>query len=183
MFDRQIPSDLSLNFDPSVLLEVSLPQTSGDSITLHAGIHLPLNATVGPPSFGIRGEATGPFVIAMVDPDTPAPWTRTAGVQVRHFLGANFVERSTRFSFGWHDLKNTTAAISHFIQPRPAPGSSYHRYTFLLFKQPPGFNNQTVVTPTTSVFTFNVSEFAAATDLGNPIGGTFMLVAPNPPVA
>lgn len=159
----------------------------------------PSLATVGPPSFGIRGEATGPFVIAMVDPDTPAPWTRTAGVQVRHFLGANFVERSTRFSFGWHDLKNTTAAISHFIQPRPAPGSSYHRcvfnifllkltvtfirYTFLLFKQPPGFNNQTVVTPTTSVFTFNVSEFSAATDLGNPIGGTFMLVAPNPPVA
>jgi phosphatidylethanolamine-binding protein len=41
----QIPSDLAISFDPSVLLEVSLPQPSGELITLHTGIQLPRNGT------------------------------------------------------------------------------------------------------------------------------------------
>jgi hypothetical protein len=52
------------------------------------------------------------------------------------------------------------------------------RYIFLLFNQPAGFNQQTLVTPDTSVQNFNISAFAKAVGLGNPIAGTFMLVAP-----
>jgi phosphatidylethanolamine-binding protein len=55
-----------------------------------------------------------------------------------------------------------------------------NRYIFLLYKQPTGFENQTLVTPETPVQLFNISQFAAATGLGAPIGGTFMLVAPDP---
>lgn len=55
-----------------------------------------------------------------------------------------------------------------------------HRYIFLLFEQPEGFNDQTVVTPETPISLFNISAFAARVGLGDPIAGTFMLVAPNP---
>jgi hypothetical protein len=48
----------------------------------------------------------------------------------------------------------------------------------LLFKQSPEFATQTLVNSTTSVSLFNISQFASAVDLGNPIAGTFMLVAP-----
>jgi hypothetical protein len=51
-------------------------------------------------------------------------------------------------------------------------------YIFLLFKQSPEFATQTLVNSTTSVSLFNISQFASAVDLGNPIAGTFMLVAP-----
>lgn len=53
-------------------------------------------------------------------------------------------------------------------------------YTFLLFVQPPGFNRQTEVNASTSIASFNISQFALDVGLGSPIGGTFMLVGPDP---
>ena len=58
--------------------------------------------------------------------------------------------------------------------------SHLHRYVFLLFQQPAGFNDQTEVTPETSTSDFDISQFAADVDLGNPLGGSFMLVGPDP---
>ena len=51
-------------------------------------------------------------------------------------------------------------------------------YIFLLFDQSEEFNKQTLVTPSTSFEHFNISAFASAVNLGQPIGGTYMLVAP-----
>ena len=53
-------------------------------------------------------------------------------------------------------------------------------YIFLLFKQPLGFNGQTLVNSTTSIANFNISQFAAEVGLGAPLGGTFMRVGPDP---
>lgn len=177
-----IPNDLSITFNPRFLLEVTLPQPTGASITLHAGVQLPRNATAGPPSFAVAGSAgAGPFVVAAVDPDAPTPQSPTSA-QIRHLLAPNFAARNNP-SADIHPLVNSTAAISPYRQPNPPAGSDAHRYIFLLFRQPAGFNNQTLVTPTTPVQLFNISSFAAATRLGAPIAGTFMLVAPNPPAA
>ena len=51
---------------------------------------------------------------------------------------------------------------------------------FLLFKQPRSFDQQTFVNSTTSVANFNISQFAIETGLGSPLGGTFILVGPDP---
>ncbi|KAG6887358.1 hypothetical protein C0992_012661 [Termitomyces sp. T32_za158] len=102
-----------------------------------------------------------------------------ASAQIRHFLGPNFFAECVTEGHV-HDLVNRTAAISEFLQPTPPAGSDAHRYIFLLFNQPTGFNAQTLVTPTTPITLFNISAFAEATGLGNPIAGTFMLVAPDP---
>ncbi|KAJ6475041.1 PEBP-like protein [Mycena vitilis] len=167
-----LPADLTIVFKPTALLEVSLPQTSGPPITLHAGIQVPRNDTAGPPAFHVVGDVgPGPFVVAAVDPDAPTPQAPTSA-QIRHFLGGNFVNQNGL-------LVNSTPAVSEFRQPTPPAGSEAHRYTFLLFKQSPAFATQTLVNTTTSVSLFNISQFAAAVDLGNPIAGTFMLVAPD----
>ncbi|KAF8061715.1 PEBP-like protein [Lyophyllum atratum] len=176
-----IPADLSITFNPRFLLEVTFPQTSGRAITLHAGIQLPRNSTAGPPTFSVVGNAgSGPFVVAAVDPDAPTPQAPTSA-QIRHFLGPNFIARNP--GADTHPLVNETAAISSFLQPTPPAGSDAHRYVFLLFRQPAGFNGQTLVTPTTPISLFNISAFAAETGLGAPIAGTFMFVAPDPPAA
>ncbi|KAJ7677470.1 PEBP-like protein [Mycena rosella] len=166
-----IPTDLDIVFKPTALLEVSLPQATGPPITLHAGIQVPRNDTAGPPKFHVVGNVgSGPFVVATVDPDAPTPQDPTSA-QIRHFLAGNF------FNHGGL-LVNSTPALSEFLQPTPPAGSDAHRYIFLLFKQSPEFATQTLVNANTSVSLFNISQFASAVDLGNPIAGTFMLVAP-----
>ncbi|KAF8199074.1 PEBP-like protein [Pholiota molesta] len=175
--NADLPETIKFSFDPKVLLEVTFPQTDARSITLHAGIQLPRNATVGPPIFNVIGSRSkGPFVVAAVDPDAPTPQAPTVA-QIRHFLGGNFFLESPRSPTL---LSNHTPAISKFQQPTPPAGSDPHRYTFLLFDQPKGFNEQTLVNATTSIAMFNLSSFAAAVGLGQPIGGTFMLVGPDP---
>jgi len=81
-------------------------------------------ATTGPPTFTIRGEGTGPFVVAAVDPDAPTPQSPTLS-QIRHFLGGDFVANSSFI------LSNSTAAISEWVQPAPPAGSDAHRYGLL----------------------------------------------------
>ncbi|KAF8199075.1 PEBP-like protein [Pholiota molesta] len=175
--DASIPEAIKFSFDPKVLLEVTFPQTAARPITLHAGIQLPRNATAGPPIFNVIGShSNGPFVVATVDLDAPTPQAPTSA-QIRHFLGGNFFLESSRSPTL---LSNNTPAISEFRQPTPPAGSDPHRYTFLLFDQSRGFNKQTLVNATTSISMFNISSFAAAVGLGQPIGGTFMLVGPDP---
>ncbi|KAG5728062.1 OV-16 antigen [Termitomyces sp. T112] len=178
-----IPSDLFINFNPTALLEVTFPQPACKPITLHAGIQLPRNATAGPPTFGVIGAVgNGPFVIATVDPDALTPQDPNEA-QIRHFLGPNFFIDPSSDHDNVQHLVNNTPAISQFLQPSPPAGSDPHRYIFLMFNQPTNFNSQTLVTPTTSIELFNISAFAAATGLGDPIAGTFMLVGPDPTTA
>ncbi|PPQ96597.1 hypothetical protein CVT26_010752 [Gymnopilus dilepis] len=175
--DLKIPGDIAFTFNPKVLLEVTFPETNGRPITLHAGIQLPRNATAGPPIFSVVGEpGRGPFVVATVDPDAPTPQAPTSA-QIRHFLGGNFFRKSLVEP---QLLTNTTPAVTEFHQPTPPAGSDPHRYVFLLFDQSKAFQTQTLVTPATSIALFNLSQFAHDVGLGQPIGGTFMLVGPDP---
>ncbi|EEB96198.1 hypothetical protein MPER_04706, partial [Moniliophthora perniciosa FA553] len=117
-------------------------------------------------------DCAGPFVVAAVDPDAPTPQDPT-NAQIRHFLGGDFTNEGGA-------LTNSTPAITSFRQPTPPAGSPAHRYVFLLFRQSPEFDQQTLVNSSSPVQLFNISSFAAATGLGDPIAGTFMLVAPDP---
>ena len=137
-------------------------------------------------------KCQGPFVIAAVDPDAPTPQNPT-NAQIRHFLGGNFAPNRLGL------LSNSTPAISEFRQPTPPAGSDAHRYDilnyiisfpslvdfatiryiFLLFEQPRGFNSQKVVNAMTPIQNFDIAAFASAVGLGDPIAGSFMLVAPD----
>ncbi|KAI0761434.1 PEBP-like protein [Irpex lacteus] len=173
--NASIPEDLHINFNPRFLLEVTFPQPGGRSVPVTAGVQLPRNQTVGPPHFAVRGdnglELGQRFVVATVDPDAPTPQDPTSA-QIRHFLGGNFA-LSPGALVGQRPLNNLTVPVSNWLQPTPPAGSDAHR-------QPRDFNNQTLVTSETSVANFNISSFAAATHLGNPIAGTFIRVAPDP---
>ncbi|THU81303.1 hypothetical protein K435DRAFT_936772, partial [Dendrothele bispora CBS 962.96] len=151
--EANIPADIGINFDPTVLLEVSFSQFDGSVIMLKAGVQLP--PTAGPPVFSISSDtvtvdAVGPgsFVIAAVDPDAPNP-QQPAIAQVRHFSGSGFTQETGGA------LVNSTAAISEFMRLTPPAGSDAHRYVFLLFNQPAEFltrfNDQTLVNSSSPV--------------------------------
>ncbi|THU91460.1 hypothetical protein K435DRAFT_863376 [Dendrothele bispora CBS 962.96] len=136
MFDEaNIPADIGINFDPTVLLEVSFSQPDSSVIMLKAGVQLPCNATAGPPVFSIccissdtvDAAGPGPFVIAAVDPDAPNPQQLTIA-QVRHFLGSDFTQETGGA------LVNSITAISEFMRPTPPAGSDAHRYASLILQ-------------------------------------------------
>ena len=162
--------------------------------------------TVGPPIFSLvdpkdpLGNAgKGPFVVAAVDPDAPTP-TDTSHAQVRHFLGGDFFARNLPIhGLGINPLlSNTSAAISDWRQPTPTGGNhrwalphpvsygeggllamNFTRYVFLAFNQPNGFDQQAskFVNASTPIQNWDVATFMQEIGLGDPIAGTFMMVA------
>ncbi|KAI0089946.1 PEBP-like protein [Irpex rosettiformis] len=180
----KIPQDLHIKFNPEFLLDVTFPQPGGQSVPVSAGIVLPRSETAGPPQFAIGNdfglEIGQRFVIAAVDPDAPTP-QNTSLAQIRHFVGSDFVFKSGKISVE-RPLKNLTVPVSPWLQPSPPAGSDPHRYIFLIYRQPKGFDNQTVVTPgggDAALEHFDVAAFAKETNLGNPIAGTFIIVSPD----
>ncbi|KLO17324.1 PEBP-like protein [Schizopora paradoxa] len=163
-----LPTDEHLIFDPTALFEVTFPETNLGAGTppvhLHAAIHLNRNQTAIPPSFSLSlpfspSLVEKTFVIAAVDPDAPTPQDPT-NAQIRHFLGGDF--RLSLFGSGLV-FKNSTPAVTEFHQPTPPAGSDPHRYTFLLFTQPPSirtFNTEVahLVNSSTSISNFNISQ-------------------------
>jgi len=180
-FDRaKLPEELHLKeFKPKAVLAVVYPgspqpgsQSPPPAIPLeHGGAQLPENSTPQTPTFSHRVPGkpvdigSGPFVIAIVDPDAPASEKSPIG----HFLGANF-----KFKDDGVSLVNTTPAVMEYKPPSPpAQGSEPHKFVFLLFKQSDGFKEKELgsIDPAT----FNVSQFAEKFGLGSPLGGTYML--------
>ena len=165
---------------------------------MHQADRISRIATSRPPAFSLRAPVPaemgkGPFVVAIVDPDAPTPENPTNG-PVRHFLGGDFVLNDDGVT-----LKNNTPAITEYVEPNPADGSQPHRSVgfppvdnflfvltflstircvFLLFKQPDGFKDQKEVTHDTARPFFNVSGFAQKVGLGDPVAGTYVMVAP-----
>jgi len=86
--------------------------------------------TLKPPTFCLRAPGKpakigkGPFVIAIVDPDAPAPEKADNATEtVRHFLGGDFTFKDDGFC-----LANNTPAITEYEPPSPPKGSKPHRY-------------------------------------------------------
>ncbi|KJA25687.1 hypothetical protein HYPSUDRAFT_374473 [Hypholoma sublateritium FD-334 SS-4] len=171
-----ISGNINLIFEPQILLEVTFPQPSTNTkpITLRrAGAQLLVNETTRPPIFNIiKSRSKGPFFIAIVDPDAPTP-QKPIWAQIRHFLGGDFFLETPRIPTL---LSNNTEALSPFLQPVPPAGSDPHRFVFLIFDQPRDFRGEKLATTNDSLIHFIISSYASAMKLGQPIGGTFMLV-------
>ncbi|KAF8880613.1 hypothetical protein CPB85DRAFT_1340969 [Mucidula mucida] len=128
----QIPSDIALEFDITLLLQGVRPQSNGAAITLEVGEKVSRKATANPPTFTLVGGiiGAGPFVVETVVPDAPTPQDPYIA-QVWHFLSGNFILGPPCREAELSDIVNTTPAISEWQQPTPPTGSHAHRYIFL----------------------------------------------------
>ncbi|THU92231.1 PEBP-like protein, partial [Dendrothele bispora CBS 962.96] len=121
------------------------------------------------------------FVIALIDPDAPTP-DDPKFAQVRHFIGGDYVISSTQPS-GTARLTNLSNALAEYVSPGPPDDSPPHRYTFLVYAQPPDFSSvaPTLVNSSTSldaIVNFNISSFVSAAGLREPIAGTLFYEGP-----
>ncbi|CAA7265475.1 unnamed protein product [Cyclocybe aegerita] len=162
--------DVPLNFNPSVLLGVTYLSIKTGLKPLHAGIKMSPTETYRTPIFNVVGDpGAGPFVIAMIDPDA---FSRARPVisEVRHFLSGSYsLDRVS----GLLEPSASFSALTSYRYPRPFVNSGLHRQSI-------EFAEQTLISPTSSPLNFNLTDFAAKTNLGAPIGGTFMFMGPDP---
>ncbi|KAJ2927833.1 hypothetical protein H1R20_g9265, partial [Candolleomyces eurysporus] len=164
-----VTTRFGITFNPTAILGVAFT-AGGQTLSFKAGQNVPRNMTAQTPQLSLWGTTDpGPFVIVMADPDVPTPQNPTFG-PVRHWLAGNFYPTRTS-----NVLTPTGTAITPYFQPTPGTGSPAHRYTYLLYKQPANFSQQTIVTSQTSIVNWNVSQFASRAGLGDPIAGTFMM--------
>ena len=99
---------------------------------------------------------TGPYVIAMIDPDSPTP-QNPYYVQVRHYLGGGWVQNDGV------PLTTPTKAVTDWFQPTPQAGSDAHRYvvpTSVVYCLSTMFFSDTfgLITDTSSLSTNNLAH-------------------------
>ncbi|KAI0927417.1 hypothetical protein AcV5_007960 [Taiwanofungus camphoratus] len=177
-YDANIPADANITFDPSILLDVIFPQNaSSPGVALAApNTTLSVAEVARVPYFVVSGphvHAHDRLVVIAIDLDAPSPHSPSAS-PVRHFLGGAFEPVILPIP-GAALLVNSTPAVSDWLSPAPASVDP-HRYVFLVFAQPPGFGNQTLVNASTDRLNWDMSAFVQQVALGSPLGGNFMLV-------
>lgn len=185
--NHSIPQNLNITFNPDVLLDVIYQQPEGLPIVVTPGQTLQVNQTAIPPTFSIAGRRADPsqaYVVTMFDLDAPDPQDPSLS-PIRHFLGSDFYAFTPK-EYDYAILANTSEAMSFYVQPAPTAGSAPHRYVWLIWDQPPGFDNQTYFPHIYSMSdpdlltaeNFNLTGFREATGLGEPIGGSFAMIGP-----
>ncbi|KAJ3505421.1 hypothetical protein NLJ89_g7425 [Agrocybe chaxingu] len=171
-----ILKDVPIPFNPSVLFQVTYFSPRASPKTLYAGMRMDPKDVYSVPVFSVIGDpGPGPLVVVLVDPDALSHQNPIIA-QVRHFLGGGY---SFNPESGLLLVDGPVAPATPYNHPAPLIGSGDHRYIFYLFKHSLQFSTQTLVTSSSERGHFNLTDFALKTNLGAPIGGTFMVMGPD----
>lgn len=168
-----IPAALGIPFNPTYVLSAHYTY-SGFAVYFASGAHH-TGSTLWPhPEFQFHytTEDTdpGPYVVVIVDLDVDGG--------TRYYLASGY---AFNWRSGWleHAFDGTPAGapinyVTDWKTPPPNVGEPReHRLVYLAFKQSPGFDGQTLVTPETPTGNWSLSAFVNATQLGEPVAGVF----------
>ncbi|TKR66808.1 hypothetical protein L596_023046 [Steinernema carpocapsae] len=100
------------------------------------------------------------YTLVMIDPDTPSP-TKPVTREWRHWLVTNIPEDNVKGG----------EIITNYAGPTPPPGDGFHRYVFLVYKQPGEIDAGDVKSADRG--SFKVADFAREYRLGDPVAGNF----------
>ncbi|EED18838.1 protease inhibitor (Tfs1), putative [Talaromyces stipitatus ATCC 10500] len=101
------------------------------------GEHIPKTEAQLAPNLSLT-QATGTYIAVCIDLDAPFPCFSFLG-PILHWIQSGL--KPTTTVNGTTRLRATdTPFISDYVGPAPPPPSRPHRYVFLLYEQPEGFN-------------------------------------------
>jgi len=139
----KIVPDVLGSFQPSAILSIILP-----SGPVSLGAEVPLSETVEPPSIAIAAAPSDDdigsdglvknetrYTLAMFDPDAPSAAQPTSS-QFRHWVITGLTPTGDPTA----PALQPTPAANAYRPPGPPKGSGIHRYTFVLFREPPNFS-------------------------------------------
>ncbi|KZV74438.1 PEBP-like protein [Peniophora sp. CONT] len=145
--------------------------------TISVGAGLSVEQVAEAPAFYMTDVITngqrGDYVVIIADPDAPTPQDRSFA-NIRHLVAPNMKIDSLG------KLVNSTPALWDYVSPAPPDGSAPHRYTVLVYQQPPGFvEAATTLINNTNYIEWSLDDFASTTGLEEPVAGTFFLTGSN----
>ncbi|XP_018333227.1 phosphatidylethanolamine-binding protein homolog F40A3.3-like [Agrilus planipennis] len=142
---------------PPAVLKVSYP----NNVEVDEGKPLTPTQVKHQPTVSWQADSTAYYLLCMVDPVTPT-------LQFQHWLVGNIPG---------NDLSKGEVLLE-YIGSGPQQGSGFHRYTFLLYKQPRKLDFTEGKAPKTSfkdARLFLIRDFAKKYNLGEPVAGNFYL--------
>ncbi|OAG37749.1 hypothetical protein AYO21_07992 [Fonsecaea monophora] len=170
------------NFPVQVDTNLRVDLLSSATSVAPAGVLLPRDDVLdGPTVYGPANateEAT--YILFVVDEDVNTG--NGPRVQLLHYFQPNLVGINHELSIQPGARNATTAVGAEYLTPSPPGGDGPHRYTLLLYPQPEGFTvPQAYISfsppaDTNARYPFNMSGFAAAAGLGQPIAANWFRV-------
>lgn len=100
------------------------------------GEHIPRNEAQPTPGLSFN-QLTGTYIAICIDIDAPFPCFSFLG-PILHWIQSDL--KPSTASNGTMELQATTPFVSDYIGPAPPPLSRPHRYVFMLYEQPMGFD-------------------------------------------
>ncbi|KAF7312860.1 hypothetical protein MKEN_00970300 [Mycena kentingensis (nom. inval.)] len=137
----------TLEFRPSALLTITIPALGSEPVKPGAEVPLEIATAAPQPQISIVAAPTeaeitseglvqseAKYTVAMLDPDAPS----AADPASRHFRHWVITGISPNQDPGAPALL-TAPSANEYRPPGPREGSGLHRYTFILFREPPNF--------------------------------------------
>ncbi|XP_029019869.1 phosphatidylethanolamine-binding protein 4 [Betta splendens] len=167
LIPAEVTSDTLSSLDSSFChggLEVIYPELDIDKCLIIPKKHRENVSTVwGAPQVYFSGAKKGNvYVVVMVDPDAPRR-TRPTSASWRHWLVVD-VQGSSLIR---GQVQGTT--LTDYHPPTPTPASGFHRYQFVLFKQPPDARVSLAEQEKSSRGKWDLQAFVAKFGLGEPV--------------
>jgi len=114
--------------------------------------------------------------------DTDVPINSTSRTTLLHWLAPDITGTTTGTNTSLLTLPPSTDGVP-YLQPTPPQGDYPHRYTFLLWEQPRGFqipaNIQAAATNTSLRIGFNLTQLLQDSGLVTALAANYILVANN----
>ncbi|VDC07187.1 unnamed protein product [Peniophora sp. CBMAI 1063] len=182
-----VPKPLGV-FAPEAVLDVTYPSAvSNGSFLVFPGLNVTEDQVVSQPDLYLTFESTGlsqdaaglftsTFVLFALDPDAPTP-QNTSLANFVHWVQPNLKISGPMSTFA--PLVNSTPALFEYLSPAPPATSDAHRYAFVLFEQPEGFEEAAVQNIPADRTSFDLDAFAKAVGLDAPVAGTFFRTGAN----
>jgi hypothetical protein len=123
------------------------------------------------------------YIVFMIDQDVPRNGT---SFTILHWFAPNLHRTPDNDTLAVTMIEDNTPSIAgvNYFPPNPPPASGPHRYTWLLYAQPPNFTlpegyaglNAGAEPSPAALVGFNLTAFAAAADLGPALAANYMRV-------
>ncbi|KAA8642719.1 YbhB/YbcL family Raf kinase inhibitor-like protein [Aspergillus tanneri] len=133
------------------LIEDDVSKVLGLNVGKHAGIrpgqYIPRADAQSPPELFFRDlSPSSTYMVIGLDIDAPFPSFGVLG-PILHWIQPGLQPTPSDSDPNVHTLKVTAPFVANYIGPAPPPGSSPHRYIFILYEQPAGFNGKKYAPP------------------------------------
>lgn len=132
-----------------------------------------------PPELFVRGLSQNTtYMVVSVDVDAPFPSFGVLG-PILHWIQPGLQPAPSESGTDAYALKITAPCVANYIGPAPPPGSSPHRYIFMLYEQPGGFDGAKYAPPggkelgTMSRLRYDLDSWGEQVKLGPPVAANY----------